>query len=486
MKSFFLPLLLTFLLDDGEARVAYNDRDDASNPIGAPEVKSLRLDLVPTTDSDPIRQLATTCTLCQPGERPFDLWSTLLVGTQRVSCRTAYDMGDLTAKVGASKCADYAKLGTSICLCQKGAPPQINTCQLCENGASLPDPNRTLYGNTTCAAVEDEMRRNFERNCGAYQGAFGPYCGCSNPISTSKVCHLCNATSLLPEPKRVVNDTTCIQQEFTASLDRTCLATKKSFGSACCSPKTPPPPPCFSGEMITTTIGGFKVPVKNLKVGDYVKDGKESYSRVYSFGHYDDTVKAQYLQIYSTHDGRSLEPLVISAEHMVFTTANQAMPAGALKVGDSLLLESGSMVSIINIKTVYRRGAYAPFTYSGKLVINGVVSSSYIAMDHGVPVSQQWLAHLFQAPHRICSRWGGCAESYTDDGLSSYVSRLYKGAKWWMKQPNTVKVVVFVPVFLVFAVIAAIEGIFVNPWTATIFTASVVWLICGVKATLKG
>jgi hypothetical protein len=239
--------------------------------------------------------------------------------------------------------------------------------------------------------------------------------------------------------------------------------------------------------MITTSIGGSQVPVKNLKVGDYIKDGEESYSRVYAFGHYDDTVKAQYLQIYTAYDGVRLDPLVISAEHMVFAAENIAMPAGALKVGDSLLLESGSMASVTKIKTVYRQGAFAPFTYSGKLVVNGVVSSSYIAMDHGLPISHQWLAHLFQAPHRICTRLGGCSESYTDDGLSTYVSGLYTGAKWWMKQAITIRVLVFIPVFLVFAVIAAIEGIFVNTWTTTIFllVASLMWLVYGQKATLK-
>jgi Hint module len=67
-----------------------------------------------------------------------------------------------------------------------------------------------------------------------------------------------------------------------------------------------------------------------------------------------------------------------------------------------LLLHDGTTSVITHIQDVYSPGVYAPFTDSGKLVVDGILVSSYIDfMPDKIPhwLSQHFVAHLLQAPH---------------------------------------------------------------------------------------
>jgi hypothetical protein len=243
MKPVVYLLLNLFgsLVACSEARLAYHDADDALKSAGEHGTTSLDEDAeglgmeVDPYQSERSRELATgNCTLCPAGERPHNLWSTLVVNGKRVTCRVAFQSGNL--KGTSAQCANYRTIGEDVCLCQKGLPPQLNMCTLCEDGSALPDPNKKIFGSNTCLWVRQEMRRDFERNCYVYQGAVGPYCGCDNPISSSKVCHLCgNKTDILPFPTRMVYGRTCLRHEFEASIARNCMEAIKSVGKKCCS-----------------------------------------------------------------------------------------------------------------------------------------------------------------------------------------------------------------------------------------------------------
>jgi hypothetical protein len=242
MKTAFVLLLGLFgsLFACSDARLAYHDADGASKSVGDAgtnsldeDAQGLAMDLEPY-EPERSRELAIgNCTLCPAGERPHNLWSTLTVNKKRVTCRVAYQSGNL--KGTPQQCANYRTKGDDTCMCQKGLPPQLNTCTLCEDGSSLPDPSKKIFGTRTCLWVRGEMRRSFERNCYIYQGAIGPYCGCDNPVSSSKVCHFCNNTDILPYPTRKVNGRTCLRHEFEASVARKCMEVGKSVGEKCCS-----------------------------------------------------------------------------------------------------------------------------------------------------------------------------------------------------------------------------------------------------------
>lgn len=76
-----------------------------------------------------------------------------------------------------------------------------------------------------------------------------------------------------------------------------------------------PPTICFHGNQTVDVLGRGQIAMENLQIDDMVGVGNGKYSTVYSFGHYENIVKAKYLQI----RGRDLEkPLEISNDHMVF------------------------------------------------------------------------------------------------------------------------------------------------------------------------
>ena len=422
-----------------------------------------------------------SCTLCGPNQVPFNPLAPINFAEQVQTCQQVHAIGNLSPTLGETQCSSMQSIGQLVCVCREGVPPPTNTCTLCEDGSTLETPQALVLPGITCAEMQGAAQYDFSLNCANYQGAFGTACGCSNPQARTSTCQLCGPGEFLPQPQRLVEDESCMVHEFTASMSNTCDAKRNEVGTTCCALLVEVNPICFPGDMVTKGVEGNQIPMKDLQVGDYIQDGEASFSRVYTFGHYDKEVKGSYLQIFSGDDSLALE---LSPEHMVYAgKGRQAVPAGSLQVGDLLLLERGSFVSITNIQTVRRRGAYAPFTESGKLVVNGVMASSYISLDHGLSkskamISDQWLAHVFQAPHRLCTRFGGCAESYTEDGISYYVSGLYNAAKWWMKQTHVIKVALFIPVFVVSLTIAAIEGMLMNTWATAlvVLLVSLMWL----------
>jgi hypothetical protein len=197
----------------------------------------------------------------------------------------------------------------------------------------------------------------------------------------------------------------------------------------------PVPSTCFSGENTVEVEGKGLIPIGQLEIGDNVNVGADSFERVYSFGHYSKTGKYSYLQIYNEDTKPSLE---ISKDHMLFVEnkgKKKSVPASTVKVGDSMVMNSGDVSRVSKVKTVIREGAFAPFTMSGKIVVNGVVSSSYVSLQGtdtvmigGIktPFAMHFVAHLLTAPLRMMARVGLLSgETYNSDGLSNWIAGPY-------------------------------------------------------------
>ena len=181
-----------------------------------------------------------------------------------------------------------------------------------------------------------------------------------------------------------------------------------------------------------------EVAMEELRIGDWVLVGDNRFEQVYSFGHYHQTLETDYLRI---HTNAHSQPLELTPDHMVFLYDNDdsvaaPVPASVLKVGSRLSSSSSSSLSIVvavvqRIEVVTRRGAYAPFTFSGVLVVNGVLSSNYVVLEPDTVLfrgwlSHQWMAHAFVAPHRtVCrlspSYWCVVTERYSDRGVSLWL-----------------------------------------------------------------
>jgi hypothetical protein len=214
--------------------------------------------------------------------------------------------------------------------------------------------------------------------------------------------------------------------------------------------------------------------MKDLQIGDKVLNAKGEFDTVYSFGHYAPNVLAEFIQIHAT--GIS-QPLEISKEHMLFVMGGSALPASAIVVGDKIQLlynNHGATAQVKKIVTVVRRGVYAPFTMSGTVVVNNVVASSYVDLQNNkdgvfkiasypTPFSVQFLAHMFQASHRLtckisplyCQR-----ETYDKAGVSSRVVGPYAFAKWALEQNAVIMSCIFIVSFLIGLIIYLLELIF--------------------------
>jgi len=198
------------------------------------------------------------------------------------------------------------------------------------------------------------------------------------------------------------------------------------------------------------------VRMDQLKIGDFVLTGDGTYSKVYSFGHLTRNQLVEYLQIQTktaaatTKMDQFFPALEISAVHMLYVNGKLA-PAGQIQVGDSLTTVlptekddethvSTVAVTVKSIRKVQRRGAYAPLTGAGNLVVNGVVASSYVSLEW-IPKSVSgdalfYLQHIGTLPLRVyCTMLvGGCAhETYSEGhGLNAWVAFWFSLEEFWL------------------------------------------------------
>ena len=263
----------------------------------------------------------------------------------------------------------------------------------------------------------------------------------------------------------------------------------------------PPGVGCFA-DGSTVVMEGVEEPVlmQDLKIGDSVLvDTNGRYEKVYSFGHYGAHQEAQYLSVSFGNTGmaQTIPPLKLTPDHMLAvannstTTSFQMIPASLLKVGNVLNTVTGPAV-VKSIRSVVETGAYAPFTKSGTIVVNGVVASNYLSLQTGnsnlvlgsivTPFSYHGLSHMGLAPHRLLCAfdWSFCeSETHNEDGISNRMFGPLVAAQWLLNQ-NVVlavilTVVVVIPSLIIFALLE---------WC--VLNASIVSMIAAVVAAIVG
>ena len=254
---------------------------------------------------------------------------------------------------------------------------------------------------------------------------------------------------------------------------------------------TPGPPPtpgedCFPGNSLVFVENIGAVQLRHVQLGDAIKVGKGRYEPVCSFGHFQTNSRQDYLQLKTRKS-----TLEISRDHLVFVKRNaftRAIPASLVKVGDELMDEAGASLEVQSINTVSRAGSFAPFTPSGKLVVNGIMASAYVAFqnsenlmigEYQSPLTYQWLAHTFQFPHRVvCVYFGEClSETYSEDGISTWVAGPLHIAKWMLAQGPTTLLLLVVPFISLLAVFSAVECVLMYPLTLTVMALSILFVL---------
>lgn len=250
------------------------------------------------------------------------------------------------------------------------------------------------------------------------------------------------------------------------------------------TPPAPSPPSsgCFSGETTVVVKDVGITSMKNLKLGDQVlvlsAPENDVYEKVYSFGHIHHSTEMVYYQFYPSK-------IEISWNHMVFLEDQATpIPASLVKLGDTL--RGGSEVT--RISQVTRRGVYAPLTNSGTLLVNGVLASTYITFQEGIflrigsfatPLSFHWLAHSFQAPHRLwCAYFADSClkETYSEQGISVLMDQPVAFSEWVVQQNAVLATTLLVPFVSYMAIVALLESIALRPTTlvAVLFSMALV------------
>jgi hypothetical protein len=260
-----------------------------------------------------------------------------------------------------------------------------------------------------------------------------------------------------------------------AKLSSDCAGSNPEVNCPCCQccaspcfPDTPSLGFCFPGDSTVTVLDKGPVAMQDLQLGDYVAIGDNEYSRVYSFGHYNPNVKGDYISL-QVQGGSSIE---ISKDHMIFVESKGAVPASSVSIGDRVIVSHGDSMPVTKVQPVTRDGAFAPFTESGTIIVNGFKASTYVSLQNesahfavgGVKlVSMQWLAHAFQAPHRlVCSIYSCNNESYTEAGISNWVYRPLLLSQWLVQQPVAILAILSVPVILAGGAVYLAELVFHN------------------------
>jgi len=226
------------------------------------------------------------------------------------------------------------------------------------------------------------------------------------------------------------------------------------------------------------------IQLSELRIGDPVLVGRGKYEPVYSFGHSDAIRSSEYIKLTTTAPRNSsstssssssfVTSVELSPPHMIFTTQKGVIPASLIQVGDELMLLDGTISVVTMMELVTRVGAYAPFTPSGQLMVDGVLVSCYIALQESalltigpilIPVSHHSIAYAFESVHRMAHRLGLLStlrETYDSNGMSHWVAQPFKIGLWLMEPDNAVLLACSItPLILVFGTISLLESVLI-------------------------
>jgi hypothetical protein len=246
------------------------------------------------------------------------------------------------------------------------------------------------------------------RACQTEAGASGSKIMVMSVALDKSICSSYTGDSILPTPK-VVGGTGGTSGGSTSTPNDSNGNTSSYSG---------PPTSCFSSENTVEDLDRGHIKIDSLRIGDLVRTGSGAFSQVYSFGHLDRNMEAEYLQIFS----KDLDlPLEVSPDHMLFVS-DKAVRASQVEVGD-ILGEN----PVIEIRTIQRRGVYAPTTYAGNIVVSGVVASSYVALLDGVhPRIQNAASHASTAVHRLMCKFDFdlCENETYKEGINEWIAMM--------------------------------------------------------------
>ncbi|XP_059911513.1 indian hedgehog B protein-like [Gadus macrocephalus] len=186
---------------------------------------------------------------------------------------------------------------------------------------------------------------------------------------------------------------------------------------------------CFPGDALVTTETGGRTALRDLQPGDRVLTATFDpahlvYSEVLTFLDRDPATRKLFYTIH-THSGSALS---LTAAHLLFVARGNCTEGAEPTPGDAMMAvyasdarpgqcvlvvapansdsgdQGGRLSRVVGVSGARgggQKGAYAPLTAHGTLVVDGMLASCYAAVDG------HELAHAAFAPLRLLGRWWG-------------------------------------------------------------------------------
>ena len=233
---------------------------------------------------------------------------------------------------------------------------------------------------------------------------------------------------------------------------------------------------CFSAVATVQLQGKAQpVPMKNLEIGDRVLANHGKYEAVYAFGHQNPQKEAVFFQIYTSSSSEI--PLEVTGEHLVYLHgAVDPVRADSIRVSDRLQHSKDDAREVTEIRTVARKGVYAPLTRSGKVVVDGIQASSYISLQErtnrvqvqgvNMPMSQQDFLHMALSPFRMMCQGISSSLCQVDpsNGIPRYIDFGMRFIKWGEEQPLVLQLFMLAVALVVLGAFSVVENTFSAPF----------------------
>ncbi|XP_028846261.1 indian hedgehog B protein-like [Denticeps clupeoides] len=196
---------------------------------------------------------------------------------------------------------------------------------------------------------------------------------------------------------------------------------------------------CFPGGSSVTVEGGGRKAVRDLRPGDRVLASSRSdgggellFSEFLTFLDREPAALKRFYTI-MTEDGANL---TLTAAHLLFVKdgdcprdagrgAMRTVFASDVQIGQCVLStygegagRTGHLARVVQVETRVDRGAFAPLTRHGTVVVDNVLASCYAAVD------QQHLAHWAFWPLRLAYSWA-TPTALQGEGLHWYSQMLH-------------------------------------------------------------
>jgi len=123
------------------------------------------------------------------------------------------------------------------------------------------------------------------------------------------------------------------------------------------------------------------VSVSDVREGDLLKaydveEKREIFSRFTTYAHADASMYGKYLQVLTSGQ----KTIKLSEMHFIAREVNENVEfvhANKITVGDIVLTSNGQKETVLSVEESVERGAYAPLTEQGTVIVNGIVASCY-------------------------------------------------------------------------------------------------------------